>query len=386
MPRKYNIKTPLRMISNEMLEAFFAHIDAPLPTLDWNRCGRQDPEPILRAIEWHQAERVDEIDSALQVVFDLACTAGMLSLYAVGRRQGFPDLAARLPEDATIWERATCAWMWNPDLCEEAALLAHARNLRYWRKRLGLPRVDPRTDHEALRRFGDEISALLRREQGRGRHCSVEHYANGVSDLYFVYPDDYARTINVHDEEGDLTTRIVRSTFEMIFSYDRSLGTLDVRAKDVPKRLREQCEESFGREILGEPLEPVLDPRAYDVDRLVDSRFRFRTDPADRMHFTVEALDLEVRGRKRKISVGIDPNVEPGGIHAAIRESIREEVVVDLSKVHGSRLRVDCNPHGGSAWHLRVGLTPTSCTVRTERPDRQALIEKNLRLSGLAHV
>jgi hypothetical protein len=77
----------------------------------------------------------------------------------------------------------------------------------YWRTRKDLPSVDLRVTEEMRDDLADSISAMLKSE-GRGQQCSVESFRRGSVTYFVVYPDDFIRSDQVHDDTGRMIKKI----------------------------------------------------------------------------------------------------------------------------------------------------------------------------------
>jgi hypothetical protein len=376
------------MTPNALLRQFFAQLGLTLWSLNWDRLGERQVEPILTALRWLPESQQELAEASLRNVFELACETGLEALRDVAGDRGADGLFARGPDYGTPYQRAMWMWLNQPDLFDQALLVHQVEHLAFWRKRNDLPQVEPRTDAETLEWLARELSELLTREQGRGRQCTVEHLRRSDgTDYYFAYADDFPHALMVHDADGTLTSRTVRRTFEIIFAYDRDAGTLELFAK-VPTRLKSKLEEIFGWIVLDESLGPRVPRPVYDLNRLKDMQHGFETDAADRLHVELCRVRLDVKGTTDQIVL--------------LRRDQSQDTVYDMfddylnrRKLPPSRIDISAATFrfrfgrigGRRAGSLTVDIAlPNFCNLRSTRPERIAMISKYLRQWRIALV
>lgn len=387
MTRHFSIRTVLRSTPNVLLREFFDRLQHPLLCLDWQRLTEHQIEPIVTAIGWLPPPARDQAEAALGAVFDLACGTGRQAMLEAARRQGSSDLARQFPEDASPYQTAMWCWLRWPEVFEQARFLHQVDTLTRWRKRQNLPRVKPRTTAAATHELATALSQFLRREELRGQQCTVEHFHRVDGTDYFVaYPDDFVRSVFMHDEQGHLVTRPIRGTFEIVFAYHGGDGTLELFAK-IPSAMKPKLEGLFGQIILGADIGPQSRGLPYDLNRLKDRYFCLETDPADGISASVCSLRLVV---PRKGLVTVSPFQDgSGGVYEMIDHCLDREKVrwdeVDISQAamcfefqRQARRRADT---------LWFELTyPDRCNVRSRRPELIDLIRKHLKLWRIARV
>jgi hypothetical protein len=117
--------------------------------------------------------------------------------------------------------------------------------------------------------LGQAISKYYWDTQGRGEHCQVEVYLRREKIHYFFpYPADYADTVIIYDDLGDLQRQLQQAAFEVIFAYNESSGTLDLFVQG-DKNLRRDIEEIFARLILKVELPTeIAERQPYELNGL----------------------------------------------------------------------------------------------------------------------
>jgi len=216
----------------------------------------------------------------------------------------------------------------------------------------------------------------------------VEHYRRANGTHYFVaYPDDFVQTVTMHDRPGRLRPRSIRQTFEIVFAYNRSDGTLETYAK-MPAPLKARLETLFGQIILEVDLGPQCRCRPYDLNRLKDRYFCLQTDPADGLTAAITLLRIETPTWGR-ISLEPAQNGYVRDVYEMAYECLNGETVcwddVDILK---ARFRFRFDPRRGrraGTLHFQVSY-PDHCVVETRRPERIELVRKYLKRWRIAHV
>ena len=252
--------------------------------------------------------------------------------------------------------------------------------LSRWRKRTGLPSVTPRITDESRRELASAISHCLRREEGRGRHCTVDYLRRrDGADLFVAYSDDYMHAMMVHDQQGRLKPCSYRPTFEIVYAYHQQLGTLELFARVMP-RMKPILEDIFGQVILGTDLSQRGQRRPWDLNRLKDRYFCLETDPQDEVRASICKLRLDVPHYGR---VTVEPNRRnQKDVFEVIEECLNDERV-DWNDIEISlatfRFQFE-NRASRKPGTLTFDVSaPDHCTIKSRLPERVALTQKYLR-------
>jgi hypothetical protein len=388
MTRHFSIPKMLRMTPNSLLREFFDRLGHQPPGLDWLRLKERQFEPILTAMGGLPLEAQAQIESTLSAVFELSCETGVQTLLEVARKSGNPAVVAALTAGGCPHQHAMWAWLRHPDLFEQASLLQQIDSLTRWRKRKGLPQVEPRTTPDALDGLAGALSQFLRHEEGRGQQCTVEHFRRADDTDYFVaYPDDFVHLVDMHDEQGRLVSRRSCQTFEIVFGYHRQEGALDLFAK-VTSEMKPKLECLFGHFILGQDIGPRRPDVVYNLDRLKDRYFALDTDPDDHLSASLCRLRLTVPGRAR---LTVEPLRDDGqrDLYQVIDDILKTEEV-SWNQVQISKATIRFNFQSGglrSSPPLTCEVThPDCCRVNSRRPERIDLTRKYLKRWRIANA
>lgn len=382
MSRHYSLPTVLRMVPNELLETFFKKLNNPCWSMDWRRLGRRQVEPLLQVLNYFEPGQRESTEAILRNVFELACESGIQVIRGLAASAGPAGLLEQWPEYGNLYHQAMWVWLEAPELFEQAVLFHQVDRLSWWTKRNSLPQVSPPTDRDTLGLLASEVSQLLTREQGRGRHCSVEHVArDDGTDYFFCFPDDYVRTVTLHDRRGRLTTRTLRQTFELIFAYRRDAGTLETFAK-LPVRLKRELEETFAWQILDTSLGPSLPQRVYDLNRLKACRFQLNTDPQDHVHARVRSLQLRLADHCHNITLE-SVSGPADDVLRMVQDYLNEEnVTLNEAEVSRAAIEFQFDRSGGrKPGMMKVEVAhPDRCNLRSHRPERVSIVQKHFRM------
>jgi hypothetical protein len=387
MTRHFSLRKMLRMTPNHLLREFFQRFDQQPLAFDWRQAPERCDEGLMICIHLMPKGVQEEIEASLAEVHELACDGGVQMILEIAKLQSDRDFVARLPSGGP-YRKAMWVWLNHQEIFEQALLRHSVDNLTRWRKRKDLPTVEPRRCEEANQELAAAISSLLRCEEGRGQHCTVEHYQRtSGTDYYVAYPDDFVQTVAAHDERGTLRPRSVRKTFEIVFAFNEQDGTLELYAKTT-SRIKEKLECLFGQVILGEDIGPHPYSRPYDLNRLKDRYFCLQTDPADGITASITRLRLKSRQWGK---IGLEP-VRNGHLHD-VYEMVdhclnHSEVNWDESDIQMASFQFQFDPlYGRRGGVVKFDVTyPDYCTVRSRRPERIDLVRKYLRRWRIADV
>jgi hypothetical protein len=278
------------------------------------------------------------------------------------------------------------AWFNWRDAVEQAQVLHQIENLSWWRRRNDLPQRQPDTSPEKCEQLAQEISAVLRKADGRGRNCTVEPFARRGTVCYFAFPDDHVVNVTAHDEEGRLAPRTFRRTFTMVFAFDPSEGALELYAK-VPAAMKLELERIFARVILKYELGEWKPDPAYEPNALRERGFRTETDSEDNVSVDIRQIRLSFVNDERQIILRGNPD-RPGDTLRMIDEVLDDEAVpASAINVTLITFRFDFHAVGKrKAGSVTFDVAyPNCCGLRNQRPERVAVIMKYLRRWGI-HV
>lgn len=385
--RYFSVQKMLRMTPNVMLREFFDHLGYQLTCIEWRRMPHRCEQALKIVIDLLPKEAQDDIAGKLAVIFELACPSGVQALIEAAKRTGRYNFVELLPQ-AEPYHQAMWAWLHFPGLFEHATLMHQVEHLVRGKTRDDMPRVEPRRGDEALKELATGISQFLRCEEGRGQHCTVEHFRRDNGTEYYVcYPDDFVQTIAVHDNAGTLQPQSIQPTFEIVFAYNQEEDTLNLFAK-MPTPLKVKLECLFGQIILCQDIGPRRYCRPYDLNRLRDRYFCLETDAEDGLTACITKLRVDSHEWGK---IALEP-AEKGCVHDVydMVDHCLDHTAIDWDEVdilHATfRFRFD-SMRGRRAGSLEFNVTyPDHFSTRTQLPDRLELVHKYLKRWRIARV
>jgi hypothetical protein len=387
MSRQFSIPTVLRMVPNELLQQCFERLGHSDFDPRWADLKQREIDPILDYLGELPREQLDEIESVLRSVFDLACPSGLDALLEAGPHSGAPDLASLMPDGLCNYGSAMWAWLNHRKVFDKAQTIYQVEHMSWWRKRNDLPKNAPDKSSEAIEKLETDISTLLK-SQGRGKDCTVEILTRGNMDYFSAYPDDFIQNVTVHDEDGKLAPQVFRQTLLVVFAYNRAEGTLETFAK-LPKKLKERLEVIFADAILHWKLGPHEPKAVYELNQLKEPAFDLNPDPADYLRIKIHKMRLSAKYSGRRLLVEVDDEDPDDNIHKAIDECVNLETV-PLSEWNATQatfcfefLPITGRKHGQQTFDVSY---PRSCSLRDARPERVELIQKYLKLWNIDRV
>jgi hypothetical protein len=319
-------------------------------------------------------------------VHELATHGGWQAIVATAREVGESELLNQISDRLSPYARAALAWLQFPDVFTQAARAHRVEHCTRWHKRTGLPMFKPRIDPSSLSELGAALSECLRREEGRGRHCTVEYLRReDGTDVFIARPDDFAKAWLEHDQVGTLQSQHGQPTFELVFAYHAERGTLELSGR-VVARLKPKLENIFGQIILGADLAANTNLRPYDLNRLKDRSFSLDTDPSDEL--SAEIVRLRFWERHYGV-IQLEPRVMGADLYAMVEECLNHEVVdwndVDIQQ---TTFRFEfASSARRKAGTLSFDVSaPANCNIRSRRPDLLTLTHKYLRRWRIANV
>lgn len=380
MSRQFSIPTVLRMTPNALLAECFRVLGHDDFDPRWHELRSQEIDPILDYLGELPLDRLNEIESVLRSVFDLACEGGFQAILAAGPHCGVVDLASLVPDDLSFYGRAMWVWLHHRQVFERAQVIHTIEHMAWWRKRNDLPANEPDLSADARAQLERDISSLLK-SQGRGKDCTVETTVIGGVDYFLAYPDDFVQNVTVHDEHGRLAPEAFRQTMLIVFAYDRKEGTLETFAK-LPKPMKERLEAIFADAILHWEIGPHEPDAVYELNQLKNPAFDLTPDPADRLRVRIRKMRLSAKYGGRRLLIEVDDDDPEDTIHKAIEECVNLQTVplsewnVTLVTFCFEFLPLEGRKHGKQSFD--VGY-PRSCSLRNARPERVELIQKYLK-------
>ncbi|MBX3433293.1 MAG: hypothetical protein KF847_08230 [Pirellulales bacterium] len=379
MTRPFCVPTVLRMVPNWLLEKFFEKLEHSDFDPKWKNLKEREIDPILDYLEELERNRLDDVESGLHSISDLASDAGLSVLMEAGKVCGVPNLGSLVPDELSVWGQSAWLWLNYRDVFDKAQIIYKIEHMSWWRKRNDLPEIDPDTSDEAIATFARDISSLLK-ASGRGKDCTVECLVRGSIHYFFAYPDDYVKSVLAHDADGVLSPELLRETLLLVFAYNQSDGSLELFAKGLNKAAKEQLERIFVDDVLHWSLGEYDPDAAYELNQLKDPLFDLTPDAADQIRIRIRKMRLS--GNGRRVLIEIDDDDPLDSIYKAIEECLNlgasplSEWNATLVNFSFEFLPLDGRKPGRQSFDVAF---PRSCSLRNARPERIEIIQKYLK-------
>jgi len=285
-------------VSNELLRSYFDSREE-LRDFEWDRFSLSASDPLHDAWSALPERSRDETENELRAVAELATRDGLALIEDEAREHGL-DLASEFAANGDVLQKVFGVFLKYRRVFDVARQLRHVDRLngRYWRRRTGVPSIEPDTSAAARRTLGDALSAYYRRE-GRGEFCDVHAYRRGAKHCFVAYPEDTSETVLGY-ESGRLQAKRHKFAFEVVFVLDPEAGTLDLHARG-DKGVHIDLQQIFARTILKTELPPesgAVIP--FRLEHLKRRGVAFPTEQNDLVRqVRVKALRVEVLGGGR---------------------------------------------------------------------------------------
>jgi len=234
---------------------------------------------IFEAFSGLREPQQARIEAECQDIESMAHQAGVTAL--IDEATDFhknADFPHAINQQDSFHGKVMWAFLEHPNYWKGATSNLYAENIpdSSWKKRNDLPRLPPHVKQEDTEQLEDALSHYFTKKEGRGRHCQVNVFRKGNQERFFANLSDFGQADP--EWEGDrLNARARLPSFEIIFVYTQSAGSLDIHAPGNTKYV-DDLAQIFAEAILklGE-LDPFTkDNQVYKLDRLGNRTFDFK--------------------------------------------------------------------------------------------------------------
>ncbi|MDA1230228.1 MAG: hypothetical protein O2856_05600 [Planctomycetota bacterium] len=378
---RFSIPTVLKRVPRELLAQFFeSYGHKELVEL----CGEPQPvdsDQILLTMEDLEPEQYDALEAGLHEVCDLACESGTNALIEAAFESGHFDFASELPDRGWYHKSMWCLVHYK-SIFVKALLIHEIGGYSFWRKRTDLPQRPVVMDDRNRKELRNGISDVFMQYQGRGKQASVFSVSRKGIDFVIVYLDDFLMDVQFHDEQGRLTPGSMRPTFQVVFAFNPSEGSLEVYAPKVPAKVKSQLEQVFAWVFLEVHLPPWNKKAAYELDHLKDRSYSLATDPEDAICIRISKMRLSSLCGDRRIILDAGSAGKLEDVHEMMEDYLNaKEFPKSHFHITQATLRFEflALPERKSGSATFDVTWPSSCGVRTQRPELVAIIQKYLK-------
>lgn len=325
MARDFSPITFFKRTPNVLLGRYFKGKYAVLEEIAFDELEEngQVAEAIFHAFLELPESQQAHIEAECQRIESMAHQAGVTAL--IDEATDFhnnPDFPEAINLQDSFHGKAMWAFLEYPNYWAGATSNLYAENIpdASWNKRNDLPTIPPHVEPENIDRLAYALSHYFRNKEGRGRHCQVEVYRKGNKENFFAHLSDFGQA-DPEWEGNKLNPRARLPSFEIIFVYTQSEGSLDIYAPGNTKYI-DDLQQLFAESILklGELDEYAKDNQVYQLDKLAKREFEFsKPEHSDIQSALIKRLRLSlIGGGKRKVTVEADPEHNPKAVYDLI--------------------------------------------------------------------
>lgn len=269
----------------------------------------EDVETLSYAITQLPTEQQSAVEEDLRDIYDLSDEQSMLLIAQEAAFEGH-DFAATFASLRGTYDVAMWALIHHEELFAKVLRFRTADSLngRFWRRRYGLPALEPDTSADGQKRLSARLSAYLVAEEGRGHHCVVEYLRRSTGHLFIAYAEDYGETLLAYEGE-DLVRRKIKPATDLLFFYSPQSGAVEAYSRGSRQRI-ESLQSIFAQTILNVVLPPAPGAdRFYELAPLIDPDFAFSLQPGIES-INIKWLHLSPRSGGKPLT--IYPDGPPG--------------------------------------------------------------------------
>lgn len=325
MARDFSPITFFQRTPNPLLGRYFQEkhgVLSEIPFGDLQENG-QTAQAIFQAFSALPEPQQAGIEAECQGIESMAHQAGITALIDEAtdfhKNADFPEA---INQQDSFHGKVMWTFLEHPAYWAGASSNLYAENIpdASWKKRNDLPHLPPHVEPEDTDRLADALSDYFRNKEGRGRHCKVDVYRKGNKENFFALLSDFGQA--EQEWEGNTVNPRARvPSFEIIFVYTQSEGSLDIHAPGNTKYV-EDLQQLFAESILklGDLDEFTKVNQVYKLDRLGNRDFEFKKPENSGIQSAViKRLRLSlIGGGKRKVAVEADSKNNPKAVYDLI--------------------------------------------------------------------
>ncbi len=337
MASTFSLRTFIRIVTKKQIHKYF-NARKLLADFKWSLEGDEFVEALDAEIENAGGNIATLVENDFGMISEFADEPGILSLIEIintlNNEEKAEEILKKLMLQSGMHEKALWVFINHPTVIEWALRLEHMKSMQFKHDCLVGVDLECKTDRESVDKLRDKIQKFYKK-QNRGRNCQIDTYVRQDPERYcfFAYPEDYAKRDLTYDE-NKLTSKIRRPVLEIVFIYDPGKGILKISAGRMRKV--EVMQKAFCQEILGLPGIPDGSTKVYNLAPLMDSKFRFITDPEDEIEsVSLKMVKAMVRRDQRKRRFTFEGEPEKGGtelVRKMLMDSI-EKFGIKLSQI-----------------------------------------------------
>lgn len=317
---RYTIKSFLRQTLNSLLEEFFRQ-KGILPDFQWKVKDRNGKVSVLPETEIDGlADAIGElnandglaVEQEFKQVFWMATEERIFCLIDLGKKPKFRiDLIKEFEENKIegYFCQSMYVYLYHNELFSYTIKFMEIINTESARNFEIGPDLTAKIDEKSLENFKENVIKHYK-AKGRGKKCVIDCYYKKNIDqhCYYIFHEDCVKTVLDFNEDGNgLIWRPQRNNFDNVFFFEPKTGNLWVHGGR--ERNCEELADLFCIYILGLPGRPTKDTTVYNLSKVKNSTFDFKTkSPIEELHIkeivcdmgNEEEVVLKVKGREEK--------------------------------------------------------------------------------------
>ncbi len=230
MSRSFIRKSFLRHCDKDLFQELFPilNITTPFPEQQDNE---KDAAFFSRYLESLPETEQLHAEQAFRDINDLSRDDDVLIFLELK-----PSLSKEFEEIENPYNKAMYCYIHHQNTFRIARLSHEVINLKTRKEVFHLERKSVSEVLEKKEALENALITMLGKKEGRGRKCKVEPHVDNDRISLVAYPEDYLKTEEQYNHQGELDRRLRKSVARIIYIYYPELGKLEIGARGQDKR------------------------------------------------------------------------------------------------------------------------------------------------------
>lgn len=255
MARDYSPTHFYLRVPNHLLEHYFKKRHNVLNEIEFEKLdeNKKAAELIFRSVLELTNDKQTQIEAECREIESMAFQGGITALIEEARN--YPHFDAAFAEAINRFDGDHAKAMWtyleHPKYWFAATSILYAQNIcdTYWQRRNDFSCIQANLEQAAIDNFSAILGNYFRDREGRGRYYKIDVFRRNDKEYFFAYLSNFGQSDAEWD--GNILKVCARiPTFEIIFVYTQSEGTLDIYAPRNTKYIGD-LQRIFADAILG---------------------------------------------------------------------------------------------------------------------------------------
>jgi len=279
--KRYELKTFVRYLTNDLLEQYFKSRDFPFD----QKLDTSAPETLKTYINNLEETVSKEINIDFANANEISTEHGILTLVDL-----LKDNDINIQDEIANLENYQCQALYvltnYRDLFEDASILYYVEDLRGKTERKGVAHVNI-NKNTLIERTKDLEYALrthLMSRDGRGQNCQIEVYPYEDRICFLAYPEDHLKA-QFQYVKNKLVRTTTKPVFEIIWIYYPKIRKIELSCNFRGKRITELL-KMFGEIILEDLTGIDEQQKTYNFNEVLSPEFNLFGELADSLEYT----------------------------------------------------------------------------------------------------